>query len=162
MLRYGGNGGTGTAGGRGGVGGTGGSSGASGAGGNGGLGTPGMVKLHGSVVLAGDGTVVCENHTVSTDNTLRGRATIISNLANPELPDTTDDCLFGATTNNNWLRSSAPYASGLQIPILPHLQGGLATGGYAMPSSGTSPCIPRPIRYACWNWWRCVVPHRPS
>ena len=37
----------------------------------GGQGTPGMVKLHGSVVLAGGSTVICENRTTSDDMHLR-------------------------------------------------------------------------------------------
>lgn len=129
----GGQGGNGGTGGRGGVGGTGGASGTSGAGGDGGLGSPGMVKLHGSVVLAGGGTVTCNNHTPSTNNGLKGRTTIISNLASPASPAFSDDCLVGTTTNNSWLRASAPYSSNLQVPILPQLQGGLATGGFVLP-----------------------------
>lgn len=131
LYVYGGAGGAGTRGGRGGIGGDGGSSGTSGAGGDGGLGSPGMVKLHGSVVLAG-GAVNCDNHTASTDNGLRGRATLISNLANPAMPAFSDDYLAGTTTNNAWLRSSAPYNTVLQIPMLPHLEGGVATGGYTL------------------------------
>ncbi len=129
----GGTGGAGGAGARGGVGGVGGTSGASGGGGTGGLGTPGVVKLHGSGVLAGAGTVLCQNHTGGTDAGLRGRATIISNLAAPAAPAFTDDFFLGQTTNNGWLRSSAPYAPALQIPLLPQLEGGLATGGFVLP-----------------------------
>ncbi len=129
----GGTGGTGGAGGRGGLGGSGGASGASGAGGTGGLGTPGMVKLHGSVVLAGSGTVTCNNHTSSTDNALRGRTTLISNLSSPASPTFTDNYQLGVNRNDSWLRSSAPYALGVQSPMLPHLEGGLATAGFAAP-----------------------------
>ncbi|OQC00372.1 MAG: Immunoglobulin I-set domain protein [Candidatus Hydrogenedentes bacterium ADurb.Bin101] len=124
----GGNGGTGA---QGGTGGDGGASGASGAGGDGGLGSPGMVKLHGSVVLAG-GAVTCNNFTASTDNGLRGRATLITNMANPAVPSFSDSYLAGTTTNNAWLRSSAPYNAVLQVPMLPHLVGGVATGGYTL------------------------------
>lgn len=133
----GGNGGTGA---QGGNGGDGGSSGTSGAGGDGGLGSPGMVKLHGSVVLAG-GAINCDNHTASTDNGLRGRATLISNLANPAMPSFSDDYLAGTTTNNAWLRSSAPYNTVLQIPMLPQLEGGLATGGYTLPDFWNRPAF---------------------
>ena len=49
------------------------------------------------------------------------------------MPTFTDNYLAGTTTNNSWLRSAAPYGANLQIPILPQLEGGLATSGFAIP-----------------------------
>ena len=127
---WGGAGGAGTRGGRGGVGGTGGSGGAGGNGAPGGLGTPGMVKLHGSVILASSGYVTCENHTANTSDVYKGRATLISNMRSPSLPVFSDDCLVGYTTNNSVLRASAPYDTSIQVPLLGDLRGNVvATGG---------------------------------
>ena len=126
----GGAGGAGTSGGGGGVGGGGGSSGASGAGGNGGLGTPGMVKLHSSVIQAASGHVNCNNFTASTGNALRGRATLISNMQNAPQPLFSDDILSGATANDLLLKAPAPYAAALQTPLIPQLADGIATGGF--------------------------------
>lgn len=128
----GGQGGNGGTGGAGGVGGTGGSSGVSGAGGAGGLGTPGMIKLHGSVVLAAAGNVTCNNHTADSAETLRGRYTTITNLSGAyiTLPTFSDDIVTGVTTNHDVLRAPAPYNSALSIPLIPQLQGGVATGGF--------------------------------
>jgi hypothetical protein len=130
----GGPGGSGTSGGRGGIGGWGGAGGPGGVGGSGGLGTPGMVKLHGSVILAGSGTIVCENHTTSVQDRYKGRVTLISNMLSPSLPTFTDDALVGTTTNHPVLRAAAPYAQSLDIPMLGDLQGGtVATSGILIP-----------------------------
>ncbi len=128
----GGQGGNGGTGGRGGIGGGGGPSGASGAGGDGGLGTPGMVKLHGSVVLAAGGNVTCNNHTTDSAETLRGRYTTITNLSGAHItvPTFSDDIVTGSTDNHEVLRAPAPYNPALSIPLIPQLQGGVATGGF--------------------------------
>lgn len=129
---YGGTGGGGGTGGQGGGGGTGGASGTSGGGGTGGLGAPGMVKLHGSVVLASGGSVICENHTGINTSDLIGRYTTISNLAAAHItsPAFSDDILTGVTTNNPVLLAPAPYNAAVDIPLIPQLQGGVATGGF--------------------------------
>ncbi|HOH50453.1 MAG TPA: immunoglobulin domain-containing protein, partial [Candidatus Hydrogenedentes bacterium] len=134
LTIVGGTGGAGGAGGRGGDGGQGGPSGASGTGGAGGLGTPGMVKLHASVVLPGAGQVVCDNHTASTDNSLRGRVTLISNMHSVTPPALSDDAAVGYTTNDLLLKAPAPYAAALNIPVIPDLAGGPATGGICLPA----------------------------
>ena len=133
MAIIGGTGGAGGAGGKGGDGGQGGPSGASGAGGTGGLGTPGMVKLHASVVLPGAGQVVCDNHTASTDDALRGRVTLISNMHTVAAPALSDDAAVGHTTNDLLLKAPAPYAAALNTPVIPDLTGGPATGGLCLP-----------------------------
>jgi len=133
LTIVGGTGGAGGAGGRGGDGGQGGPSGASGTGGAGGLGTPGMVKLHASVVLPSAGQVVCDNHTASTDNSLRGRVTLISNMHSVTPPALSDDAAVGYTTNDLLLKAPAPYAAALNIPVIPDLAGGPATGGICLP-----------------------------
>ncbi len=129
----GGAGGAGTRGGAGGVGGTGGSSGASGGGGNGGLGTPGMVKLHASVIQAQSGNVLCNNHTGDTSDNLRGRATFISNMAAVPQPSYSDNITPGSTNNDLLLKATAPYSPTLQTPLIPQLENGADTGGLALP-----------------------------
>ena len=126
----GGTGGGGTRGGAGGDGGAGGNSGTSGGGGDGGAGTPGMVKLHGSVVLTTGGLVNCDNHSASTSSDHLGRYTAVTNLRSPLLPGFNDAIVTGSTRNDSVLRDSSPYNAALDIPLLPDLQGGAATAGF--------------------------------
>jgi hypothetical protein len=131
-----GTGGMGTSGGGGGPGGPGGDSGTSGPGGAGGLGTPGMIKLQGSVIQANGGTLSAENYTTATGNGVKGRLTAISNMGTGAgLPAfSPDDVLVGYTDNDPVLLAAAPYDAGLDIPLLPQITGGTATGGYTEPT----------------------------
>lgn len=134
LNNYGGAGGAGSRGGRGGIGGPGGNSGTSGRGGDGGLAAPGMVKLHGSVVLAAGGTVTCNNHSPISTSDLTGRYTTVTNLASAHitLPTFSDDIVTGTTTNNAVLRAPAPYNATVITPLIPQLEGGTATGGFCL------------------------------
>jgi len=127
---FGGPGGAGARGGRGGIGGTGGQSGTSGAGGNGGLGVPGMVKLHGSIILTSGGLIVCNNHTTDSSSSIIGRFTHISNMRSPSYPSFSDHILIGATQNDTVLKAPAPYNLLISAPLIPQLVGGPATGGF--------------------------------
>lgn len=123
----GGTGGTGGSGGKGGTGGTGGS------GGSGGLGTPGMVKVHGSVILGEAGTITCDNYTGSTSTSYRGRYTAISNMSaaaiNAQVPDFSDHFVSGSTRNDDVLTGTSVYGGGSGFPLIPQLEGGPATAG---------------------------------
>jgi hypothetical protein len=134
----GGAGGAGSAGGDGGAGGTGGASGASGGGGTGGEATPGMAKLHGSVILAGTGTVTA-NGAASANPEHNGKFTIISNMSaaataanQPVL--TNGDTESAAITNDPLLTAPAPYDSGLDIPVIPQLVDGPDSSGILLGS----------------------------
>lgn len=130
-------------GGRGGRGGssTGGGSGGTGAtGGRGGLagyGTPGMVKLMGSVIEAGSSTVAA-NNVAGTAANQNGKFTFISNMTatSRALNDpsfTTSSTVAGATRNDIILTQStnAPYeTSGTAYPRIPTMNGGPATHGW--------------------------------
>jgi len=129
----GGNGGNGGRGGAGGVGSSGGASGLSGAGGNGGRGTPGMVKLHGTIVFAGTGSIACNNYTTLTDNIYRGRFTSISNMATPQNPAFLDNILFGIARNLTVLQAPKPYDPTEMGYLIPQLIGGPASGGFTEP-----------------------------
>ncbi len=139
-------GGNGAYGGGGGTGGTGGTGGAGGAGGNGGWGLPGMVKLHGSVVLAESLTVVADNrYNPGTDNTdYQGKVTIISNMSDTAIndhlpllsnPSNVDRVHVGVTTNNPVLKADSIYAgAAVQCPLVPELTTGPAVAGLLKPN----------------------------
>ncbi|MGC8846027.1 MAG: hypothetical protein ACP5QY_09275, partial [Candidatus Hydrogenedens sp.] len=130
----GGRGGNGGRGGAGGIGGSGGPSGISGAGGNGGRGTPGMVKLHGSIVFAGTGSIACNNYTTLTDNIYRGRFTFISNMTTPQNPAFLDNIVSGSARNLSVLQAPRPYDPTEKGYLIPQLVGGPATGGFTEPN----------------------------
>lgn len=134
IANHGGTGGSGTRGGAGGNGGRGGDSGTSGAGGSGGLAAPGMVKLHSSVILTSGGSVTCDNHSAISTSDLTGRYTSITNMASPGLPSFSDHIVTGTTTNNPILRAPAPYSASIDVPLIPQLEGGTATGGFCEPT----------------------------
>lgn len=144
-------GGDGKAGGTGGVGGTG------GAGGNAGHGTPGMLKLVGSVIQASTATVAA-NNAGSTQPNHNGSITLLTNMgpaavtAHAPQRDTSSGSLpvlgrvrgadysyrpdwFIATTN-------APFqTSGTAYPLLPDLQGGFAAHGWCLPDYWNEPYV---------------------
>ncbi|MBP8132148.1 MAG: DUF5011 domain-containing protein, partial [Candidatus Hydrogenedentes bacterium] len=133
----GGYGGSGGWGGGAGWGGTGGSGGAGGAGGAGGRATPGMVKLHGSIVEASGAVVYCNNHTPDTNGNYLGRFTLISNMTTAKqaasTPSFNDDILAGTAYNDNVLTGPSLYDPAFYTPLIPTLEGGPATAGYTLP-----------------------------
>jgi len=131
----GGKGGDGALGGGGGRGGDGGQGGAGGQGGRGGYGTPGMVKLHGSVILANKLTVRCDDHrSASPGPDYLGKFTWISSmgprLAEAVKPAFTDEIDRGLTYNWPLLAASSPYDAATIVPLIPDLVGGPATAGF--------------------------------
>lgn len=136
-TRTAGAGGAGSAGGAGGNGGTGGASGVSGAGGTAGFGTPGMLKLQGSVIQANAGSVLANNTGGSADAARNGKLTLISNMTAAAVSAnspgvTTDGALVsGSIAHNPILRAPNPYLTppGTISPLMPQLAGGVATHG---------------------------------
>lgn len=130
----GGFGGAGTDGGVGGTGGNGGNSGTSGAGGAGGSGTPGMVKLHGSVVLASGGKVT-GNNALDLSTAQNGKFTFISNLtaaavtANSPLLVTDGQFVTGSTTNDPILDGGTSFDSDVNHPKIGELDSVSGTEG---------------------------------
>jgi hypothetical protein len=131
FIGAGGNGGNGGTGGSGSSGGTGGSG---GGGGSGGHGVPGMVKLHGSVVLANGGNVIAANSDPLGDDTKKGRYTAISNMtAAAELAHRKpmgSGVVAGATANDSVLKGTAIYGTGNTSPLIPQLSGGPSVAGF--------------------------------
>lgn len=131
FIGAGGNGGGGGSGGSGSSGGTGG---AGGSGGTGGYGVPGMVKLHGSVVLASGGSVTASNGDPAGDDTKKGKYTTITNMtAAAELSNRkalSSGVVAGATGNDDVLKGAAIYGSGNTSPLIPQLTGGPAVAGF--------------------------------
>ena len=134
----GGDGGDGGRGGNGGKGGNGGVGGQGGTGGNGGLGTPGMMKLHGSVIRANGLSVLATNGPGGAD-IYRGKVTLISNMTsdaldvnNPNVAGTTEPFVEGRTTNaaitevSPFTVDDAPRPS---HPLIPQLTSGPAVQG---------------------------------
>ncbi len=106
-----------------------------------------MVKLQGSVVLAGNGRLHANNVLDATPNQ-NGRVTIISNLESPEditytisvdrRDETAVSPVFGYLRNDAVLIGSSPYDPGLASPMIPQLLAGPSgTGGI--------------LRYEYWN-----------
>lgn len=135
----GGTGGTGGNGGNGGIGGTGGN------GGNGGYGTPGMLKLHGSVVMANGVTVLANNGPGGVAAANNGKLTIISNMTSDALnvsvptsstpgpagkPGTLNPASIevGVTTNPD-TKGTTLFDSITTHPLIPQLATGPATSG---------------------------------
>ncbi len=143
LFGNGGNGGTGGAGNTGGDGGNGGDGGSGGSGGDGGTATPGMLKIHGSVVIASDMTILAED---AKDGQAihNGKLTLISNM-NAEALAYFQPSLSNPLTNPNLVRGLAindeiqgetPYTNATEFPLLfdehpfiPNLIGGPATEG---------------------------------
>ena len=127
-------GGTGGAGGNGGAGAAGAPGGAGGDGGASGHGTPGMVKLQGSVVLAGGATIRAANG-ASTAPEHQGRFTLISNMsasvAAANMPSFSPAQLVsGSTTNSAVLTGNNTAIGGvLNAPLIGELDGGPAPYG---------------------------------
>jgi len=145
-----GNGGNGGDGGAAPTGASGGTGGNGGAGGIGGFGTPGMVKLHGSVIRA-TGLGIAANNAFDNSNTRIGKYSAVSNMSLVQealnQPTASSGAIFkGRTANDTLLKAPAPYAPALNTPIVPQLQGGPATGGYTLSNyynlSLVTPLIP--------------------
>jgi len=134
----GGAGGTGTSGGAGGAGGSGGSGGAGGAGG---YGTPGMLKLHGSVIKAEKMSVIATG-ALNANSIYNGKLTMISNMDDDVLNDTQPSLVTSTTTLVRG-RTSYSYIVGTSLfdtadahPLLPNLESGPATYGLLHINSG--------------------------
>ncbi|HOD94822.1 MAG TPA: PKD domain-containing protein [Candidatus Hydrogenedentes bacterium] len=130
-------GGAGASGGTGGNGGAGGTGGAGGAGSAGGNGLPGMLKLHGSVVLAGGAQVVAAN-AASLDPNHNGAYTVISNMthagAMANRPQAgTNGLVQGITSHVPYLTAFNPLVND-RTPVLPNIKGGAATRGWCLPN----------------------------
>jgi hypothetical protein len=135
----GGDGGDGGSGGSGGSGGVGGSGGPGGSGGNGGLGTPGMIKLQGSIIRANNLQVLATGGPTTGLDEHHGKVTLISNMNdtaldtfNPQTPFGTPEFQEGRTTNiaikdvspftvNDLPRPSHPFIP--QLTTGPAIQG---------------------------------------
>lgn len=127
----GGDGGAGGRGGDGGHGGNGAQGGQGGQGGNGGYGAPGMVKLHGSVLLAHDMEIRAQNARPGGDADANGKLTLISNMSNAAYlanqPATlTPTTIVSARTTNSEIRGSTLFDTWPDHPYLPNLS--LKTG----------------------------------
>ena len=131
-------GGNGGAGGASGGGGAGAAGGPGGPGGSGGYGTPGMVKFHGTVVVAlsgdfGTAQVLADNAAGSNPDQ-NGRVTVISNMgaaAQDYLPAfSTDDIVTGFARNDNLLFSPSTYEPSLSLPNIGELEGSVGTAGF--------------------------------
>jgi hypothetical protein len=150
-LWYPGNGGNGGAGGAGGRGSDGGGAGRGGDGGAAGKGTPGMLKLHGSVVLAGTGSVSANNGP-GTAPDQSGKYTVISNMSATAEQNNrsafTGSVYPGRTTHDAALRSVSVYSPSVTSPLLPQLQGGPAVSGFTKTSywnkAGVDAALPAP------------------
>ncbi len=132
-----GNGGNGGAGGAGGNGGTPGPGGPGGGGALGGNGLPGMVKLHGSVILASQARVRGNNMPGFLPDQ-NGAYTMISNMnfgsGHTNAPvSLTSSLVAGYTTHDELLKGSNAY-TGVKSPMLPNLVGGPATYGWCLPN----------------------------
>ena len=130
LLNKGGKGGNG---GQGGGGAAGAAGGGGGKGGGGGLGVPGMVKLHGSVVLASSASVRGDNAPGGDPNS-NGGATVISNmseaarLANSPAA-ATPALVLGSTVHDALLKMNNPFIGG-KTPVIPNLEGGPGSRGW--------------------------------
>lgn len=124
--------------------------GAGGNGGNGGFGTPGMLKLHGSVVMANNMTVIAANGPGGSNPANNGKLTIISNMTpdalNTSLPATpgadppglpgvlTPTSIDVGTAINNAIRGTTPFDAVTTHPLIPELVTGPATHGILNPT----------------------------
>lgn len=135
---------SGRTGGNGGNGGNGGQSGTSGAGAAGGLGTPGMVKLHGSVILASGASVDGNNGPGSADDQ-KGKLTLISNSSDASVAGTAaaatpsssaSEILVGRTGNPSLLNGASTWYPAGTNPKIGELNGGPDTEGVV--SNGTT------------------------
>ncbi|MFP4500300.1 MAG: hypothetical protein ACLFTT_04810 [Candidatus Hydrogenedentota bacterium] len=130
----GGDGGNGGKGGDGGDGGLGAQGGQGGQGGNGGYGTPGMLKLHGSIIQATDMDLLAGNPQPGGDPEVNGRLTLISNMtsqaATENQPDLTPDTILVANrVRNTDIRGNTDYDAQDTHPFLPGLLVGTGPSG---------------------------------
>ncbi|OQB30169.1 MAG: hypothetical protein BWY09_03005 [Candidatus Hydrogenedentes bacterium ADurb.Bin179] len=106
-------------------------------GGQGGYGVPGMLKLHGSVVLAGKASVVAGSVAGTAPNQ-NGAITIISNM-NPlwrvgNQPNViTQTLVQGDTTHDDYLMVAQNQMVGMPTPVLPQLEGHPDACGWCKP-----------------------------
>lgn len=132
-TRSGGVGGTGSTGRAGGRGGAGGDGGASGSGGDGGYGTPGMVKLQGTVIIGNTGSVLTSNTGGSAAASRNGRLTMISNMTSGQTtartPGTAAFLVKGQTTNAPILQGTTPYDTRTDHPLIGEMVNGPETHG---------------------------------
>nr|HPO17480.1 immunoglobulin domain-containing protein [Candidatus Hydrogenedentota bacterium] len=141
ITAYGGDGGRGGVGVIGGFGGGGGGGGAGGTGGVGGYGTPGMIKLHGSVILAERMSVTASNF-ASASTSANGKLTLISNMDDTVLNDkqpsltTSTSTLVRGRTNYSNIVSSTPFDNSGAHPLIPNLEGGPSTYGFLHINTG--------------------------
>jgi len=109
-----------------------------GAGGRGGYGTPGMVKLQGSILNLPTGTqrvTVKANYSGDLFAESNGRVTLITNMSQYllsfRLPKFTNQgTLVGLTTNNSVLRDFNIFNPEEDTPLIPELISGLDVEGY--------------------------------
>jgi hypothetical protein len=121
----GGNGGSGGPGGPGAGGGTGATGGSGGQGGTGGYGTPGMLKLHGSIVLASNMELLAGNNRPVSDLNANGKLTFISNMtpaaAANNLPSLVPTTVETANTVNADILGQTRFDGFIDHPYLPGL-----------------------------------------
>ncbi len=126
------------------MGGIGGAGGMGGNGGRAGNGTPGMIKLHGTIVRA-DGAEVKALYGASSAPEHSGRLTIVSNMYSPDaagsLPGVEGGLLTGSTDNAPVLTEINPYTDS-RTPLLGELASGLAA----------------PFGYLRGNYWNDIIP----
>jgi PKD repeat protein len=132
-----GDGGDGADGGKGGNGAAGAAGGKGGTGATGGLGTPGMVKLHGSVVLATSATINAGKAADATPDN-NGAWTVISNMNDTSLEtykpkSGTSGLVSGYSSHDALLKVNNPYLD-IRSPRIPNLVGGPAAAGWCLPS----------------------------
>ncbi|HPO13769.1 MAG TPA: DUF5011 domain-containing protein, partial [Candidatus Hydrogenedentes bacterium] len=130
----GGDGGDGGLGALGGLGGQGGQGGSGGTGGTGGYGSPGMLKLHGSVVLTNKMVVYASNGKPDANPEYNGKITIISNMStdalNTNAPGTLNPTtIVLGTTSYSAIKGSTPFDLDTSHPLIPNLLGPPATTG---------------------------------
>jgi len=126
-------GGNGGMGGSGGVGGAGGPGGLGGLGGQAGYGTPGMVKIHGSIIKASNASIQADN-AVDPQANHNGICSLISNMSTSVVnlfhPAYLNLITQGTTTNDAVLKRASAYNASVSAPLIPTLTGGPATAGY--------------------------------
>ena len=132
-LYSGGNAGPAGRGGPGGGGGKGGKGGNGGRGSDGGYATPGMLKLHASVIIADGANVNCDNHRSTTTFSSLGKMTWISNMSSDAaakyFPSYSDDIHTGIISNDSLLKETCPWDSITSVPLIPELKNGPSASG---------------------------------
>ncbi|MCX8064751.1 MAG: hypothetical protein N3G21_06215 [Candidatus Hydrogenedentes bacterium] len=111
-----------------------------GGGGRGGYGTPGMVKLQGSLLYF---PITPQRPVIRADNSgslffeHNGRVTFVTNMSQnilgSSLPNFTNPgTLIGLTTNDSVLRDFNPFYPQLDTPLIPQLESGVGIEGYLL------------------------------